>query len=383
MKLRTPNIFALLLLTSAVAWATSDLSGRPAIFVPASTATVVERLPHGYAALEPAALGIASPAPTLLEVEKLVETASRSGDARLAARAEALLAHVPVTADAATPMRVRAFLAQHRHDFKGALAILDAMIARWPRDGDARLSRAQVQLVQGRLDQARGDCVALALGIDSGRGLLCIAALSLRQGDQARAAETADKWLQQSPTDDPSRRYVLVMRGEIASRAKDVDASRWFDQALALAPDDVRTLAAYARHLRASGRAADEWRLLDGAPGTDSLQLERVLAARQLKRPDADALAAGMARRYALAHALGSSPEIREEAEFELTVQGQPDQALALALENFAQQRDAEDVDVLVRAAAASGHPEALADARKWAASQHLALPVPPAVAPP
>ncbi|MEO6103087.1 MAG: hypothetical protein ABIP44_05545 [Pseudoxanthomonas sp.] len=374
-------LFLVLLLTSAIAWAASDLSGRPAIFVPASPATIVERLPHGYAALEPTALGAGSPAPTLLQVEQLVETASRSGDARLAARAEALLARVPSGADAATPMRIRAFLAQHRHDFKGSLAILDSMVARWPRDGDARLSRAQVQLVQGHLDQARGDCVVLALGIDSGRALLCIAALSLRQGNQPHAAEAADKWLQQSPANDPSRRFVLVMRGEIASRANDPVAEKWFAEALALAPDDVRTLAAYARHLRGQGRADQVWRLLEGAPATDSLQLERVLAARQLGRPDAAALAAGMARRYALAHELGSRPEVREEAEFMLTVQGRPDQALALALDNFSQQRDAEDVDLLVRAATASGQPESLDAARAWAAEQRLTLPATPAPA--
>ena len=34
---------------------------------------------------------------------------------------------------------------------------------------DAHLSRAQILIVQGRLDQARGDCAALALGLDGSK----------------------------------------------------------------------------------------------------------------------------------------------------------------------------------------------------------------------
>jgi hypothetical protein len=43
-------------------------------------------------------------------------------------------------------------------------------------------------------------------------------------------------------------------------------------------------------------------------------------------------------------------------------------------LRNFRDQRDEEDVDLLMRAAAAAGKPEALQRLRVWAAAQRLPL---------
>ena len=344
---------------------------RPPAVVPANPATVIEKLPRGYAALTPSAPG--QPV-SLAEVQQLLATASRSGDARLAARAEALLSRLPGKDQGSELLRARAFSAQHRHDFNGALKLLDTLIDSQPRDGDARLSRAQIHLVQGRLDLARADCAALAFGVDAGRGLLCVAALSLRNGDLPTAATMTDRWLLQAPSSDQSRRYVLVMRAEIASRANAADTDTWFAQALALAPDDVRTLAAYSRHLRSVGRNADALALLATAANSDGLQLERALSAHAGEAPDASALAQEQARRYALAHALGSQPEMRDEAEFLLTLRGDADAALILALENFEQQRDFEDVNLLRRAALAARRPSALLPLRAWEKSQQIRI---------
>jgi hypothetical protein len=94
-----------------------------------------------------------------------------------------------------------------------------------------------------------------------------------------------------------------------------------------------------------------------------------------LGTPDAGALAASQARRYALAHQVGSLPELRDEAEFKLTVQGDAPGALALAQTNFCTQRDYEDTSILQRAALAAGRPQALRLLQAWASTQKLALP--------
>ena len=347
-------------------------AARPVFVVPGSPSAVIEILPRGYATIMPRASTSGKPAP-FSEIGQLLEVSARTGDARLAARAQALLGHYPATDKSSQLLHLRAFSAQHRHDFAGALRFLDAAIMQEPRDGDARLSRAQVYLVQGRLDLARADCVALAFGVDSGRGLLCIAALSLRRGNYKVAASLADRWLAQVAPADPSREYVLVMRAEIASRAGSPDADAWFAKARAAAPEDVRVLAALSRHLRATGRCADVLRLLSAAT-SDGLQLQRALAAQAARLPQAGALADAQGRRYQLAHQLGTQPEMRDEAEFLLTLRGNALAALALAQRNFTQQRDYEDVSVLRRAAAAAGRPEALADLQAWARSQKVPL---------
>lgn len=364
----------------ASGWLLAGAPGRPQAWVPDSEATVIERLPRGYATLMPTGPAPVSGAlPSLPEAERLLATAAATGDARLAARAAGLLARLG-DHNAPAMLRARAFSAQHQHDFSAAVALLDRVIALESRDGDARLARAQIELVRGNLDRARADCVALALGVDAGRGMLCVAALALRRGQHADAARLSERWLAQAPADDPLRRHALLQRAEIAARAGDPAAETWFRDAHALAPDDVRTLSAHARHLRAAGRHRDLLALLAQAPDSDGIALQRALAAHALGLAEAPALLARQSRRYRLARALGSEPELRDEAEL-LLARGDAHAALALAQRNFAGQRDHEDVDLLLRAASAGGRPDALHGLRRWAASQGVALAV--AEAPP
>jgi Tfp pilus assembly protein PilF len=359
-----PRLVFLLLLVLAVASPAN--AARPRTFTPASGEEVLERLPRGYAQLEPAA----ADASGAVAAQRLLEAAAATGDSRLAARAEALLARLP--ADSPDVLRLRAFAAQHRHDFPAALRLLDRLLRLQPRDAGAHLARAQVQLVQGHLDLARADCAALALGIDAADGMLCAASLALRQGRFPAAAMLAERWLTSVPPSDPRRGYALLLRADAASRARSPDADTWYRHALALRADDVRSLAAYARHLRASGRPAQALRLLANAPRTDGLELQRALAAKAARAPEASALAEAQASRYRLARALGNTPELRDEAEFELSLRGDPAAALALAQRNFTTQRDAEDVDLLRRAAAAARQPEVGARIDAWSRKQGL-----------
>lgn len=353
-------------------WSHAAFAQRPPAIVPDDPQTLVETLPRGYAALMPTAAPL-TPAQILPQVQQLLGTSARTGDFRLAARADALLSRFPSTDRNRNVLAARAYTAQHRHDFAAALSLLDELIALDPRDGEARLSRAQIQLVQGRLRMARNDCTAL-LGIDIADGLLCTASLSLRKGDTAAAASLLERWLAQSAPGGESQRYALTLRAEVAGRAGVPGADAWYKRALALAPDDVRTLAAYARYLRGAGRNAEVEALLAAHADNDGLQLQRTLAASAAGSPLAVPLAQSQARRYRLAHSVGTQPEMRDEAELML-LRHQSEPALALALANFKTQRDYEDVDLLVRAADAAGRPEALDPMRQWAAAEQLAMP--------
>lgn len=340
--------------------------------VPADRQMLLERLPAGYAALMPEP-GNARPATSLAMAQSLLETSARTGDSRLAARGEALLSRFPLDDFNPGLLQARAFAAQHRHDFDAAVKLLDRVIRDDPQNADARLSRSQVNLVRGRLQDARKDCAAL-LGIDVGNGMLCTAALALRRGEYAAAALLVDRWLGSTLPLDPRSRHALVLRAEIAARSRQGGADAWFRRALVLDQRDVRTLAAYARYLRSQAREREVEALLAGSPGSDGLQLQRALAAHRLDPARARALVDAQAARYALARAVGSQPELRDEAEFLLALRKQPDAALALALENFKDQRDHEDVDILRRSAVASGRQEALIPLQRWADSQQLLL---------
>lgn len=366
-------VFRCAVLSLLLSASTSVFAQRPPAHIPASADEVVERLPRGYSALRPTVVASTASNP-VVEAERLLAAAGRTGDARLAARADALLAGIPEQQSSSRTRKARAFSAQHRHEFALSLQLLDAVIRDEPRDPDARLARAQLHLVQGRIRAARADCAALALSVDSQYGTVCVAALSLRTGALDSAATFADLWLSQSQSDPSFRRFMLVMRGEIASRAGNAEADKWFKQALALAPDDVRTLAAYARHLNQSGRPRETLALLSDVPDADALQLQRALAAHALGAPNSRELTESQARRYAVARAVGMEPELRDEAELLLTLRSQTAPALELAQRNFEMQRDYEDVDLLQRAAAAARRPEALEPLQKWATEQGLRL---------
>ena len=102
--------------------------------------------------------------------------------------------------------------------------------------------------------------------------------------------------------------------------------------------------------------------------------MQRALAAHAAGTPDATILADAQGRRYALAHEVGTQPELRDEAEYLLTLRGDADGALALAQRNFMNQRDYEDVDLLLRAATAASRTDVVAGTKAWAASQGIRL---------
>ncbi|MFS8136978.1 MAG: tetratricopeptide repeat protein [Thermomonas sp.] len=358
---------------------------RPPRVVPESGDTLVGELPRGYSTLEPASTAGTNgssgasqgAAADLTRIGMLLEAASMTGDTRLVARADAMLARQPQGSSNPILLRLRAYSAQHKHDFSGAIALLDALVAADPRDASARLSRAEIQLVQGRIGKARSDCAALALGVDADSGLLCIASLQLRTGNYAEAASLLDRLLGGFKPADQRRSFALLMRAEVASRAGEADADALYRQALDASPGDIRTRVSYARHLRRVGHDGEVEALLAGSEQSDTAQLQRTLAAVSAHTAGANALVAAQARRYAIAHAVGTQPEMRDEADFMLVLKGKSHEALALALRNFEQQRDFEDVDVLVRAADAAGEPTALDGLHAWQKSQGLPSTVP------
>lgn len=345
------------------------LAQKPPLTIPGDADVVVERLPRGYAAASPAAA--VSPRD---EAARLLALSARTGDLRLSTRAEALLQGLPANSPDPVVLQLRAHAAQHRHDFAAARRWLERAIAIDQRDAGARLTLAQIHLVQGDLRRARAGCAALALGLDAQAGWLCAAALALRNGEHAKATAAMERWLARPSLDAETLRYARVLRADIAAQGGDRAADAWYERALAAAPADVRTRAAFARHLAATGRHARALAVIGPAPETDGLALLQALSARALGRADAGALRASLDRRYARLHALGATPELRDEAEFRLSLAGDSDAALALAQRNFATQKDREDVDLLRRAAAAAGRPQALAAVHAWARREGVAM---------
>jgi hypothetical protein len=127
-------------------------------FIPAGDDIVLETLtPPGDPALQElralAAAERAAPdtlAPAIAYARRAVEFARRNGDPRYAGYAEAALRGWLARADVPPAAAfMDAVLRQYRHDFTGALGILDSLLAARPGDAETRLVRATVRQVTG------------------------------------------------------------------------------------------------------------------------------------------------------------------------------------------------------------------------------------------
>src|SRR5690349_14187483 len=144
---------------------------RAAPYVPDDDAIVLERLPEQAdpalkalrrmrAALRanPQNLDVAAPV-----AKRAIEAARATGDPRFLGQAQAARAPWWKAGDPPTQaLLLRATLKQSQHDFIGALADLDRVLAAAPGDPQARLTRATVLTVIGQYDKARADCDALS-----------------------------------------------------------------------------------------------------------------------------------------------------------------------------------------------------------------------------
>jgi len=355
---------------------------RAAPFVPGDDAQVLERLPsrstpqyrnlyslRAAAAKAPRDL----PAATALATA-YVRAARVEGDPRFLGYAQAALG--PWWDDPAAPAPVlvlRATIRQSRHEFDAAVADLDRVLRRDPRNAQALLTRATVLTVQGRYAAARDDCDRLVGRVPALYPAGCIAAIDSVTGKAGAAYAMLQQALAASPRADAVQRaWAQTLLGEIAHRRGDPAAEAHFRAALDADARDLYLLAAYGDWLLDQGRAAEVTALLAQETRVDALLLRLALAQKATQQPEAAASIAALAARFAASRARGDTVHQRENARFKLFLQGNAPAALALAIEDCKVQREPADLRVLAEAAAAAGDAAALSAVRQWLAQTGL-----------
>lgn len=316
----------------------------------------------------------ADSAAALRDAQRLIEAGRVSGDPRTLGYAQAVLAPWPAQrSDTPSDILVlHATIAQSRHDFGDARALLDRVLMREPAHAQARLTRATVALVSGDHALARSDCAALqALAPEA--AAVCTAAVDAATGADAHALA-------------PLRQIISrggALRGWAAATLADVHAQRGEYAlaaracAVALAHgDDANQRAVCADALLALDQPAQALQLLQHAAPTDGVLLRRWLALRALpasreSTAAAAALRVQLTERFGTAAARGELLHQREAAWFALEDGRAPD-ALALARANWTTQREAADLRVLARAARAARDTAALAEVRDWLRTTRL-----------
>ena len=148
------------------------------------------------------------------------------------------------------------------------------------------------------------------------------------------------------------RTWALTLQAELAERlARPADADRFYRASLALDPDDAYTVAAYSDFLIDAGRAKEVLALIPSTTRVDTLLLRRAIAAKIAASPDAAQVAEDLTQRFAASRARGDRIHLREEARFVLAVKNSPDEAVSLALANWAVQKEPLDARIVLEAA--------------------------------
>jgi tetratricopeptide (TPR) repeat protein len=263
---------------------------------------------------------------------------------------------------------LRATLRQNRHDFTAALADLDAVLAADPRNGQAWLTRAVVLQVQGRPDEAAQSCARLALLASPLVTATCLADAMSASGNADKAQELLERAVQRSPAQDVDvQLWSLTVLAEIAARRDEAaSAERYFQAALALGRRDAYLLGTYADFLLDHGRADEARQLLKDETRADPLLLRLALAEQASDDPNLPSHIQVLSDRFAASRLRGDKVHLREEARFQLHLIGNAQEALRLALENWATQRETWDVRIVLESALAAGDPAAAGDAIAW-----------------
>ena len=333
-------------------------------FRPADDRQVLERL---HAPLPLPSAVATDPAIAAAQAVRYIEQARRTGDPRFLGYAEGLLrAWRDDPRPPATILVLRATLLQSRHDFGAALRVLDDALALDPGHPQALLTLAAVLRVQGRLAEAARACDRLRGHADSFAAAVCGAAIRGLRGDLAGAAATLDALGPQSRAQGAAlRAWYAAERADMAERrGKPRQALAVYAGALADGADDPLLRAAMADLLLELRRPADALRITGENPQADVLVLRVALARRALGEPDL-ALESRLAHAYATARRRQEA-HLREEARFALDVRGDAIHALALAQQNWREQREPADARLLAAAARAAGQPLAADPVRNW-----------------
>lgn len=341
---------------------------------PSDDAEVLERLPtragdasaRELVGLRAAMTAAAKdPAPAERLAQRYFDLAMARGDPRYVGYAEAVIARFPEPLPAGL-LSIRGMLRQYRHDFIEALDDFAAALALEPRLAEAHAWRAAIFLVQADYPAAQRECAALqALHKDILYGS-CNGLAQAYTGRLEAGYRSLQKALASSLNAD-NRLWLLTRLGELAAwRGQPALAERHYREALSSGRDDGYLLAAWSDFLLDNGRPAEVVGQLADWESSDTLLLRLAEASALLQSPDATRLAQTLADRFAAARQRGDTTHRAEEARYALHLRKDPQEALRLAAENYAVQREPRDARILLEAAIAAGDPAAAQAARDW-----------------
>ncbi|MEO8004891.1 MAG: hypothetical protein ABI771_08295 [Betaproteobacteria bacterium] len=289
---------------------------------------------------------------------RCIQVARRDGDPRYLGYAQAALASWWSTPNPPMPvLLMKATILQSSHEFDLALAALARVLHAQPGNAQAWLTQATILQVQGKFEEAQASCERLR---PLGAGLYadaCLAEQASLTGRATEARATLDRLSAAASSEKANMNagWLAIIQAELTERMGDFAAAERFYRVALADSNDAYTKGAFADFLLDRHRAAEVIALLKGEQRSDPLLLRLALAYRAEQHDELPKTVAALRSRFEAAHLRGDTVHRREEARFELTLLQRPDEALRLALENWAVQKEPADVRILLEAARAAG----------------------------
>jgi Tfp pilus assembly protein PilF len=363
-----------------VAGAAGASLAAAAPYVPASDATLLERVPAraGLERLAPLRSRVAATPGDSAAAAALatgyIDLGRRNSDPRFIAYAQAALR--PWLVQAQPPERtlvLQAITLQYLHQFDAALALLDRALSLEPLDAQAWLTRASLLELRGDYGAAQRACARLVRSADAFTALTCLGSVAGRNGRLASSYTALS-----APADlDPRlpralRAWRLTVLAEMAERLGDDRAAEGdLRTALLTADDDPYVKAAYADFLLRTGRPREVLALLAGYEAQDPLLLRLAIAGHRLGSPQATGWAQAYEERWRAAERAGDDTHQREQALYLLEVRADAAGALEYARRNWSVQREPADLRIYARAAAQAHSAADCARLMQWLGVTH------------
>lgn len=258
-------------------------------------------------------------------------------------------------------------LAQRRHEFVRAHELLSRVLDSEPRHAEARLKRANVNLLMGDFDAAREDCLGVLQAGAALPGTICLASAMTGPGSLERARRLLASLDAAGPAPAEVTLWRLMTEADLALRAGDVGAALGhLERANALDPMNEEARTRFAELLHAKGSDARALEVASPPGATLARLVIGLRAAENISDPRATGYRLEIDELLDVLRRRGEQRHERERAQLALSVDGDASRALELARRNFAIQKDTPDLRLLIDAALAAGDRESLRFARAW-----------------
>jgi Flp pilus assembly protein TadD len=312
---------------------------------------------------------------------RYLQMGKSAGDPRFYGYAQAALQPWWEAASAPPPiLKLRAKLKERDHRYDAALADLKLALEKQPQDAQVCMELANIYWVQGKYAEARGVCDRLREFAGTVPTIMSNTPILAVTGEAEYAYASLIRVLPIVRQDYPSAlQWIYTMQADIAvALGRSEQAEQHFREVLADEPENDYVLRSYADFLLDQGRDEEVVTLLREYTSDTGKLLPAAIAAH---RAGQKALAAEwrtqLKNRFEENRLRGNPPHGRYEARYELELMNDPKRALALAQDNWQQQKQPSDSRILLEAAIAAKDPAAarpVVEFLKKHGTQHVVL---------